>query len=144
MAEPTNGLNFKDAIKLNGNLILKGEEGGVFVDGTPVLVEIFPTDPPQCKTAPPVMLPPPPTGPADSGQTVWIVNSFNKTVTAKGKPIVALGMVMQGSAPTWPGMMLQGSSKVTISGVAINVLGDTATIFPSGGSAKMNSSSGQP
>ena len=70
-----------------------------------------------------------------SGHRVKVISSYNKTVTADGKNIVALGIVMQGSAPSWPGMMLPsvGNPTVTINHIAINVVNDQSTIFPSGG-----------
>jgi uncharacterized Zn-binding protein involved in type VI secretion len=87
------------------------------------------------QAAPPVLIPPPPASPSDPGVKVKVISSYNKTVTANGKNIVALGIVMQGDAPSWPGMMLPsvGNPTVTINRVAVNVVNDQATIFPSGG-----------
>ncbi|MFM2119490.1 MAG: hypothetical protein RL722_958, partial [Pseudomonadota bacterium] len=86
------------------------------------------------------LLPPP--APVAPQPTVWIINSFNKTVkvrTSMPRNLVALGMVMQGqSGAPWPGMMLPGSATVTINGLPVNVVGDQAVIFPSGGSASFN------
>jgi len=139
-------ITLKKTLNLMGNLTFKPSAGGkVIVESLEALVEVTPSDPPQCTLAPPVMLPPPPAGPTQPQPTVWIVNSFNKTVKANTKCIVALGMAMQGQsgAPMWPGMMLPGSSQVTINHVPINVVNDQAVIFPSGGSAQFKIS-GQP
>jgi hypothetical protein len=130
-------LTLKGPLNLMGTLTLKPSAGGkVKIESAEALVEVTPGDPPQCSSAPPVMLPPP--APVHPEPTVWIVNSFNKTVKAGPRNIVALGMAMQGpsGAPIWPGMVLPGSSTVTINQVPINVVNDQAVIFPSGGSAQ--------
>ena len=141
-------LTLTGTLNLMGNLTLTPPPGGKLKIGDAkleALVEALPTDPPQCSKASPVILPPPPAGPLQPQPTAWIVSSFNKTVTVRGKCIVALGMAMQGLAPTplWPGMLLPGSATVTINHVPINVANDQAVIFPSGGSAAFNTS-GQP
>ena len=143
-------LTLTGTLNLMGNLTLTPPPGGklkIGDAGLEALVEAQPTDPPQCSAAPPVMLPPPPAGPLQPQPTAWIVSSFNKTVKARGKCIVALGMAMQGQsgAPLWPGMLLpsSGNPTVTIGHVPINVANDQAVIFPSGGSAAFNTS-GQP
>jgi hypothetical protein len=105
------------------------------------LVErIAPSDPPHSSSAPPVTQPP-----GDNGKNVWVINSFNKTVTAKGIAIVSTGLAMQGNTAIWPGMVLPSTNNppgngVTINHLAINVQGDTAIIFPSGGSASLDTS----
>jgi hypothetical protein len=51
--------------------------------------------------------------------------------------------VMQGSTPTWPGMVLpsQGNTgPVTVNRIPMNVVGDQAVIFPSGGTASLGTS----
>jgi len=142
-------ITLKGTLNLGGNLTFKPGGGGKLVIGDSALealVEALPSDPPQCTSAPPVMLPPPPVGPAFPQPTAWIISSFNKTVQAQTKAIVALGMVMQGqNAAPWPGMMLPsvGNPTVTINHLAINVQNDQAVIFPSGGTAQF-STSGQP
>ena len=141
-------LTLTGTLDLAGSLTLTPPPGGklkIGDAGLEALVEALPTDPPQCSKASPVMLPPPPAGPLQPQPTAWIVSSFNKTVTVRGKCIVALGMAMQGLAPTplWPGMLLPGSATVTINHVPINVANDQAVIFPSGGSAAF-ATSGQP
>ena len=94
-----------------------------------------------------MIIPTPPAAPLQPQPTVWIVNSFNKTVKAGQKCIVALGMAMQGQsgAPMWPGMVMPSSANptVTINHIPVNVVNDMAMIFPSGGSATFNAS-GQP
>jgi hypothetical protein len=143
-------LTLKGTLNLMGTLTLKPGGGGklkIGGAGLEALVEATPSDPPQCTSAPPVIMPPPPASPLQPQPTVWIVSSFNKTVKAQTKCIVALGMVMQGQsgAPIWPGMMLpsSGNPTVTINHIPINVANDQAIIFPSGGPAAF-STSGQP
>jgi hypothetical protein len=102
-------LTLKGTLNLMGTLTFKG--GGklkIGDAGLEALVEVTPNDPPQCSAAPPVIMPPPPLAPLQPQPTVWIVSSFNKTVKAGSKAVVALGMAMQGQsgAPLWPGMVL--------------------------------------
>jgi len=130
-------------IKLTGPVMLRGNlsfsGGKLLVGGKQALVVVTGGDSPQCNGAPPVLLPPPPASPAFPQPTVWIISSFNQTVKVNNKAIVALGMVMQGQAGApWPGMMLPGSGPAMINGIPINVVGDQAVIFPSGGSASFN------
>lgn len=125
-------LKLKGVLNLIGNLKLNPDGGKVLVGdaGLEALVEEG-----EGQAAPPVLIPPPPASPSDPGTKVKVISSFNKTVTAAGKNIVALGIVMQGNTPTWPGMMLPsvGNPTVTINFVAINVVNDQAAVFPSGG-----------
>jgi hypothetical protein len=138
------GLTLKGTLNLMGTLDLKGGKIKIGDAGLEALIEVTPSDPAQCSSAPPVILPPPPASPLQPQPTVWIVNSFNKTVTANSKNIVALGMAMQGQSgsPLWPGMVLpsSGNATVTITHIPINVVNDMAIIFPSGGSASFNAS----
>jgi hypothetical protein len=138
------GLTLKGTLNLMGTLDLKGGKIKIGDAGLEALIEVTPSDPAQCSSAPPVILPPPPASPLQPQPTVWIVNSFNKTVTANSKIIVALGMAMQGQSgsPLWPGMVLpsSGNSTITITHIPINVVNDMAVIFPSGGSANFNAS----
>jgi hypothetical protein len=125
-------LTLKGKLNLVGNLKLNPSGGKVLIgDGAleALVVEASGT------AAPPVLIPPPPASPVEPGTDVKVISSFNNTVTAHGKMIVALGIVLQGSTPTWPGMMLLsiGNPTVTINHIAINVTNDQATIFPSGG-----------
>ena len=131
-------LELSGTLDFGGMLDLQGESGGkVLVENQEVLVE-------QAEgTAPPVMLPPPPAGPVEPGPKVIVICSLNKTVTASGKAIVTQGIVMQGNAPTWPGMVMRGSNNVTVNNIPMNVKGEQATIFPSGGTAMLSQSSGQ-
>ena len=128
-------LKLTGPLKLLGSLTLKDK---VSAGGVEVLVEGN-----NLGNAPPVILPPPPASPSDPALQVSILASFNKTVKAGTKCIVAQGMVMQGSVPTWPGMMLpsqNNTSPVSANGIPMNVVGDQAVIFPSGGSASFSSS----
>ena len=135
-------INLKGPLNLMGNLTLKG--GKVMINGVEALVQVTPGDDAQCSSAPPVIIPPPPGAPLAPDPTVWIVNSFNQTVKAGQKSIVALGMAMQGKqgAPMWPGMVLPSSANtnVKINQIPINVVNDMAVIFPSGGSATFSKS----
>jgi hypothetical protein len=137
-------LDLKGPLNLMGNLTLQGASGGkVTINGMEILVEVAPGTLPAQGSAPPVILPPPPAAPADAAPFVDVINSFNKTVKVGSKPAVAQGLVMQGGTPMWPGMMLptQGNNPpVTANGLPINVVGDQAIIFPSGGSASFNAS----
>jgi hypothetical protein len=143
-------LILKGVLDLQGTLTLEGASGGkvkIGDAGLEALVEALPSGPAQ-GNAPPVILPPPPAAPAQPQPTVWIVNSFNKTVTVQtamgAKPLVAQGMAMQGlsGAPAWPGMVLPsaGNPTVTVSSIPVNVVNDQAVIFPSGGSAVFSTS----
>jgi hypothetical protein len=131
-------LNLNGPLNLAGMLVLKDK---VKVGGVEALVE-----PDAAGTAAaPVVLPPPPASPLDVGLDVGVIKSFNQTVKAGQKPLVALGLVMQGNTPTWPGMMLPssvntGASAVTVNHVAINVQGDSAIIFPVGASVTFSTS----
>ena len=136
-------LVLKGRLDFRGNLTLQGASGGkVKVDDKEVLVEL---QPPQSHgTAPPVILPPPPATPINTGPDVVILSSFNKTVKAGAAPIVTLGMVLQGTnPPPWPGMVLptQGNAgPVSVNQIPMNVVSDQAIIFPSGGTASFNNS----
>jgi hypothetical protein len=126
-------LTLKGMLNLLGTLKLNPDGGKVLIGdaGMEALVEDA-----KGTAAPPVIQPPPPASPIDPSVDVQVISSFNKTVTAHGKNIVALGIAMQGSNPTWPGMMLPSvgnTGPVAINGVPINVVNDQATIFPSGG-----------
>ena len=134
-------------LNLMGMLTLKGDGGKVKVGDTEVLVQVVPPgDGAQCSSAPPVIMPPPPATPLDTGTKVWIINSFNQTVMAGSRAIVTQGIAMQGGntspVPIWPGMVLPSSnnSTVTINHLPINVVGDKAVIFPNGGSASFDQS----
>ena len=132
-------INLKGPLNLAGTLTFKDK---LTIAGTEALIQAD-----NLGTAPPVLLPPPPATPVDQGTDVSIVASFNQNVKAGSKAIVALGMVLQGSSKTWPGMMLPsnantGPTKVSINNLAINVQNDQTVIFPSGGSA-IFSTSGQ-
>jgi hypothetical protein len=140
-------LTLEGNLTLMGNLNLVGDGGKVLVGTAEVLVEgTAPTNGAQGTSPVPVIQPPPPASPLDPGTSVYLISSFNKTVKADNKNIVALGIVLQGNTPMWPGMMLPSTNNseiVTIAGIPINVMNDQATIFPSGGVATFDGSSGQ-
>lgn len=140
-------------LELMGSLTLAGSDGGKVIAGSAeVLVESSAPGGPHHGTGPPVILPPPPAAPTDPGPNVWVVSSFYKLVTVKtatgSRPVVALGMVMQGNVPTWPGMVLPSQSNVQPAAVAVNrvpvnVLGDQAVILPTGAPVALGAGSGQ-
>lgn len=135
-------LKLKGTLNLKGVLALKAPGGKVLVGGRPALV-VLPLGQKHGDAAAPVVQPPPPAKPIDTGLDVVVFVSFNQTVTAGGKAIVTQGMVMQGKpAPVWPGMVQPstGNTTVTINNLAVNVEGDSAVIFPSGGSATLSTS----
>jgi len=133
------GLNLTGPLDLGGMLNLTG--GKITVGKLEVLVPSTPPGDPEHGTGAPVPLPPP--APIDVGAKVWVLSSFNATVTANGKPIVAQGMCIQGNTPTWPGMVQPSTNNVapvTINHIAINVVGDLATILPTGAPAPLSKS----
>src|SRR3954469_15580805 len=95
-------IDLSGTLDLSGMLDLTGESGGkVTVNGVEALVE-------QAQgQAPPFIFPPPPASPIDAGPTAKVIVSLNKTVTAANKAIVTQGIAMQGSTPTWPGMVMR-------------------------------------
>lgn len=132
-------LNLKGNLSLVGSLNLKDK---VLVEGVEALIELTPSGAPHSTGAPPVNLPPPPAGPADPGPKVWVITSFNKTVTANGKAIVTQGMTMQGNGAIWPGMVLPSSNNTTVKAnqLAICVKQDKAVTLPSGGQVTLTDS----
>jgi uncharacterized Zn-binding protein involved in type VI secretion len=137
-------LELSGRLDLSGNLSLSADGGKVLVGGQEALVELGPTTrPAHCSGAVPVILPPPPASPTDPAPLLNVINSFNKTVKIAGKPIVALGMVMQGNNPSWPGMVLPSQANtgpVTCGFIPVNVVGDQAVVFPTGAPAAFGSS----
>lgn len=135
-------------LNLVGNLTLTPTNGGkVLVNNAEALIAATPPMDLMQGVGPPVILPPPPASPSDPAPNIWIVSSFNQTVKTGDRALVAGGLIMQGSVPTWPGMMLPsqvnaGPSAVTVNRIAINVVGDPGIVFPSGGAA-MFTASGQ-
>jgi hypothetical protein len=122
-------------LNLKGNLELSGDL--VRANNVEVLVVGQRGAGPTHGNAPaPVPIPPPPAAPSDPGVGVWIFQSFNSTVTAGGKYIVAQGMCAQGNPGTasWPGMVQPsiGNPGVTINNIQINVKGDMGLILPTG------------
>lgn len=129
-------LKLDGMLNLVGKLDLVADGGKVTATGAEVLVEVQPpSNPPHSSAGVPVILPPPPTGPTDPGTTVWIIKSFNPTITVSGVPAIALGVHMQGTIPMWPGLVQPSSLNpgVKANGVPINVVGDQGTTLPNGG-----------
>lgn len=132
-------LNLKGTLNLMGMLNLVGDGGKVCVEGNEVLVEDASV---AHGTGIPVILPPPPASPIDTGTDAKIFKSFNPTVTAANKAIVVLGLHLQGDTGVWPGMVLPSSvnSTVSINHIAINVVGDMGITLPNGGSVSYGTS----
>lgn len=132
-------LNLKGTLSLVGSLNLKDK---VLVEGVEALIELAPSGSPHSTSASPVNLPPPPAGPVDPGPKVWVITSFNKTITANGKAIVTQGMTMQGNNAMWPGMVLPSSNNTTVKAnqLAICVKQDKAVTLPSGGQVTLTDS----
>jgi hypothetical protein len=130
-------LNLKGNLSLVGTLNLKDK---VLVEGVEALIELTPSGSPHSTGAPPVNLPPP--APVDVGPKVWVINSFNKKITANDKPIVTMGMTMQGNNAIWPGMVLPSSNNTTVyaNKLKICVKGDKAVTLPSGGQVTLTDS----
>lgn len=136
-------LNLNGPLDLVGALTLVGQGGKVLVNGVEALVEQA-----EGQAAAPVIMPTPPASPVDTGVKVKCVSSLGRQITAAGKALVTTGMVLQGNNATWPGMITPSTkntvpSTVTANGLPINVLNDTAVIFPNGGTATFGSKSGQ-
>jgi len=137
-------LNLKGTLNLKGVLRLNPSGGKVLVGGKEALV-VLPLGQKHGDAAAPVIQPPPPAAPINPGVGVVVFVSFNQTVTAGGVAMVTQGMVMQGNPappPPWPGMVQPSTNNPTvkINNIAINVQGDMAVIFPSGGTATLNTS----
>ena len=127
----TGPLNFMGSLTLKDKVLVGGSEVLVVANGL--------------GQASPVILPPPPASPTDPAPGVNIIVSFNMTIKAGTKPIVAQGMCMQGSTPSWPGMVLpssanSGGTAVKANGLPMNVVGDKGVTFPSGGSVSFTQS----
>jgi hypothetical protein len=122
-------LNLKGTLKLSGDLV-KANSLEVLVTGQRG------AGPTHGNAPAPVPIPPPPAAPSDPGVGVWIFQSFNSTVTAGGKKIVAQGMCAQGNpgTATWPGMVQPsiGNPGITINNIPINVKNDMGIILPTG------------
>jgi hypothetical protein len=133
-------------LRLTGMLNLQGTldlapavaGGKVLAGGLPVLV----VPGAKGKATVPVLLPPPPAKPTDTGFDVAVIVSFNQSVTAGGKAIVTQGMCLQGDMMSWPGMVAPsvGNAGVKVNNVAMNVENDQATILPTGAPAVLNTS----
>jgi len=137
-------------LNLIGVLHLAGTLGGkVKVGLSEVLVQVDLATGPAQGSGILVLLPPPPAAPLNPGLDVKVIKSFNPTVKANGKLVVALGDCMQGDPPplpTWPGMVLlsmKNIGAVKISGVPVNVLGDAGLTMANGGPITFGKASGQ-
>jgi hypothetical protein len=122
-------LNLKGTLKLSGDLV-KANSLEVLVTGQRG------AGPTHGNATAPVPIPPPPAAPSDPGMGVWIFQSFNSTVTAGGKYVVAQGMCAQGNpgTATWPGMVQPSIANqgVAIHNIPINVKNDMGLILPTG------------
>ena len=135
-------LNLKGTLNLSGVLKLNPTGGKVLVGGKAALV-VLAIGQKHGDAAAPVIQPPPPAPPLDEGLDVVVFVSFNQTVKAGDKAIVTQGMVMQGTKlRAWPGMVQPSTNNPTvkINNVAVNIEGDMAVIFPSGGTATLSKS----
>lgn len=128
-------------LNLGGNLELAASGGKVKAEGANVLVAVGRSGAQQGQGSP-VMMPPSPAGPLDTGPAVRIIKSFNSGVTIHTVPVVALGITAQGNQVIWPGMVLPSTvnTKVKLNGVAINVEGDSAITLPNGGTVSLDTS----
>jgi hypothetical protein len=131
-------------LNLVGTVKLAADGGKVKVGSNEVLVKGQKGAGPAHGVGIPVILPPPPAAPIDTGTDVWIFNSFNSTVTVGGVAAVALGICAQGNpgVATWPGMVLPSTlnATVTINHIPMNVVGDSGITLPNGGSVSFTAS----
>ena len=132
-------LNLTGLLNLTGDLRLSGDGGKVTVVGSEVLLEDSSV---AHGTGVPVILPPPPASPIDVGTDAKIFKSFNASVTVENKPVVTMGLHLQGDASTWPGMVLTSmiNPTVTINFLAINVVGDQGITLPNSGPVSYHTS----
>ncbi len=132
-------------LNLAGSLKLAAAGGKVKAGEDAVLVEVGITGSKQGSGIP-VIQPPPPAGPIDSGTDAKVTKSFNSSVTVKVSstylPVVALGVTCQGNTSIWPGMVLPSTKNagVAINRVPVNVVGDTAITLPNGGTVQFDAS----
>jgi len=126
-------------LMLFGTLELEADGGKVKVGENEVLVEATKGQAGASHSSAgiPVILPPPPASPIDTGTDVWIFKSFNSTVTANGVNIITQGICAQGNpgTATWSGMVQPSmvNPTVTINYIAMNVVGDMGITLPNGG-----------
>lgn len=127
-------------LNLTGTLKLSADGGRVKVDENEILIEQTPGN--AHGQGSPVILPPPPAGPIDTGVDATIFKSFTSTVTINNNPVVTMGMYLQGNTPTWPGMVLPSSNNpgVTVNYLLINVQNDTGITLPNGAPVKLTTS----
>ncbi len=123
-----------------GTLDLKGDGGKVKVDDNEILIEQAPGS--AHGKGIPVILPPPPVGPIDTGVDATIFKSFNATITINGEIAVAMGLHLQGDTPMWPGMVMPSSNNpgVKANYLPMNVQKDTGITLPNGGTVTYDTS----
>ena len=123
-----------------GVLDLKGDGGKVKVDGNEILVEKPPGN--AHGKGVPVILPPPPVGPLDTGVDATIFKSFNATITINGEIAVAMGLHLQGDTQIWPGMVMPSSNNAGVKAnyLPTNVQNDTGITLPNGGTVTYDTS----
>jgi hypothetical protein len=123
-------------LNIKGSLNLVADGGAVKANNLEALVEVQRGQAGQAHGQAPVPIPPPPASPSDPGLDVWIFKSFNSTVTAGGKNIIAQGMCAQGNPgqASWPGMVQRSTNNpgIWINNIPMNVKGDMGTILPTG------------
>lgn len=139
-------LVLKGSLNLEGSLTLQPLGGKVKVGDKEALVELSPPPAPPNNLhddqAPSIIQPPPPASPIDIGKFVIVTKSLNQTVKAGTKLIVTQGVLMQGTIPTWPGLVQpsQNNASVKINGTPINVVGDKGIVTVTGGMVSFSKS----
>jgi hypothetical protein len=132
------GLALEGMLDVGGTIDLAGDAGGKVTAGNLEVLVVGATG----KGTVPVPIPPPPAPPQDAGLDVDVSVSFNQTVTVGGKAVVTQGLCLQGNAKSWPGLVQAsvGNLFVKAGGQPMNVVGDMATILPSGAPALLTGS----
>ncbi len=132
-------LKLSGTLNFSGDLKLKSD-GKVLAEGKAVLLEMQPGS--THGDGGPVILPPPPVGPVDTGTGAVVFKSFNASVKVQGANAVTMGIHLQGDGSIWPGMVLPSSNNtgVTVNGLPLNVEGDSGITLPNGGSVTYSSS----
>ncbi len=128
-------LKLSGDLNLIGPLDLKADGGKVKIDDKEILVVQTTPGNAHGTDGIPVILPPPPATPTDTGPNATIIVSFNNTVKIDGKAAVAMGVHLQGNTPTWPGMVLPSANNTGVKAnyLFMNVQEDTGITLPNGG-----------